>query len=144
MLIRAALSRLSFVVWLALPSAVVAGVPSPKKPEAIVFEGELARAEVIAIVAQGPQRFIASVQVAAQLDGRRFVGFRIEGFAPDSPLVNSRAVQPGDVILSVNREPLERPEQFMKAWERVDDGDTLEVELLRAGQRLRYRWTLVP
>jgi type II secretory pathway component PulC len=144
MLIRAALSRLSFVVLLALPSAVVASVPSPKKSEAIVFEGELARAEVIAIVAQGPQRFIASVQVAAHLDGRRFVGFRIEGFAPDSPLVNSRAVQPGDVILSVNREPLERPEQFMKAWERVDDGDSLEVELLRAGQRLRYRWTLVP
>lgn len=144
MLIRAALSRLSFVALLALPSAVVAGVPSSKKPEAIVFEGELARAEVIAVVAQGPQRFIASVQVAAHLDGRRFVGFRIEGFAPDSPLVNSRAVQPGDVILSVNREPLERPEQFMKAWERVDDGDSLEVELLRAGQRLRYRWTLVP
>lgn len=139
----------SALLWLSLvvsgPSPAFAAPGSAKKPaEAIVLEGELSRAELLRVVAAGPQRFIASLQVAPHLDGRRFVGFRIEGFAPDSPLVNSRAVQPGDVILAVNRESLERPEQFMKAWERLDEGDALEVELLRAGQRLRYRWTLIP
>ncbi|MEZ4435286.1 MAG: hypothetical protein R3F65_23005 [bacterium] len=137
------------LLWLCLAAggaspALSAPLPSKKQPDAIVLEGELSRPELLRVVAAGPQRFIASVQVAPHLDGRRFVGFRIEGFAPDSPLVNSRAVQPGDVILSVNRESLERPEQFMKAWERLDEGDSLEVELLRAGQRLRYRWTLIP
>lgn len=117
---------------------------SPKAQKPIVLEGELPRAEVAAIVERGPQPFIASLRVAPHLEGRRFVGFRIEGFAPDSPLINSRAIQPGDVVLAVNREPLERPEQFMRAWELVARKDTLEVDLLRAGQRLRYRWTLVP
>lgn len=133
---------------LAAPTLGVAQGPAKKKAEAkaeaVLLEGELERARLKQVLDRGPQRFIASLQVAAHLEGKRFVGFRIEGFAPDSPLVNSRAVQPGDVILKVNREPLERPDQFMRAWEVVGSADTLEVELLRAGQRLLYRWTLLP
>ena len=126
------------------PGAVLAQAPKAKKTEAILMEGELFKADVQKVLERGPQRFIASLRVAPHMNGKRFVGFRIDGFAPDSPLVNSRGVQPGDVILKVNREPVERPDQFMRAWEVVKGADTLEVEMLRAGQRLLYRWTLIP
>lgn len=114
-----------------------------KKTEAILLEGELERARLKKVLEQGPQKFIASLRLAPHMNGKRFVGFRIDGFAPDSPLVNGGAVQPGDVVLRVNREPVERPDQFMRAWEVVGGADTLEVELLRGTQRYLYRYTLI-
>jgi len=132
---------------LAAPLAVALPSPSaaaePAGTRAILLEGELERAALKRVLAKGPQRFIASLRVAPYMKGKRFMGFRIEGFAPDSPLVNGGAVQPGDVVLKVNREPVERPDQFMRAWEVVEGADALEVELLRGTQRYLYRWTLI-
>ncbi|MCA9540944.1 MAG: hypothetical protein KC620_18720, partial [Myxococcales bacterium] len=119
MIVRALLAAL----LLAAPASLRAA--APKADEAVLVEGALARSEVRSVIERGPQRFIASLRVAAHLEKGRFVGFRIEGFAADAPMVNSQSVQPGDVILSVNREPLERPEQFMRAWEVVKEADTL-------------------
>ncbi len=125
---------------LGAPPAAAQAKPAP----AIVLEGELERARLKAVLDQGPQRFIASLRVAPHMKGKRFMGFRIEGFAADSPLVNGAAVRPGDVVLEINREPVERPDQFMRAWEVVGDADSLEVELLRGTQRYIYKWTLLP
>lgn len=120
--------------------------PAQEKAEeqAIVLEGELERSRVKAVIDKGAQRFIASLRVAPHMRGKRFAGFRIEGFAPDSPLVNSAAIRPGDVVVKVNREPVERPDQFMRAWEVVGAADSLEVEVLRGTQRYLYRWKLLP
>ena len=135
-------------LWLVLGLAVMPLIlPAPaeaaKKTEALLLEGELERAVVERVLAAGPQKFIASLRLAPHMKGKRFVGFRIDGFAPDSPLVNGGAVQPGDVVLRVNREPVERPDQFMRAWEVVGGADVLEVELLRGTQRYLYRWKLI-
>lgn len=116
----------------------------PAKTQAILIDGELERHRVQQVIDKGPQRFIASLRVSPHLVKGRFKGFRIDGFTPDSPLINSRAVQPGDVIIRVNREPVERPEQFMRAWELVAKADTLEVLLQRGNQRYQYTWTLRP
>ncbi len=135
------------VAALAVPLTLAASAPpaaaQKKKTEAILLEGELERAVVERVLAGGPQKFIASLRLAPHMNGKRFVGFRIDGFAADSPLVNGGAVQPGDVVLRVNREPVERPDQFMRAWEVVGGADRLEVELLRGTQRYLYRWTLI-
>lgn len=133
------LFALGLIAAVAPPAA--AG-PTPAAEQAIVLEGELERSEVKRVIERGPQKFIASLRVAPYMKGKRFMGFRIEGFAADSPLVNSRAVQPGDVVLKVNGEPVERPEQFMRAWEVVAGAEALEVTLLRGTQRYVYRWTL--
>lgn len=112
-------------------------------PEARVVESELSRAEIQKVFDRGPQRFIAGLQVDPHLVKGKFVGFRIAGFTADGPLVNSRSVLPGDVVLRVNREPLERPEQFMRAWEVAQKADRLEVLLLRGTERILYRWKYV-
>lgn len=109
-----------------------------------MIEGQLSRTTVSKVMERGPQRFVAGMRVSAHLVEGRFVGFRIDGFTSDGPLVNSRHILPGDVVLRVNAEPIERPEQFMRAWDVVRDADTLDVLLLRGGQQLRYHWKLVP
>ncbi len=109
-----------------------------------VIEGQLSRSLVKKVMERGPQRFVAGLRVSAHLVEGRFVGFRIDGFTSEGPLVNSRHILPGDVVVRVNREPIERPEQFMRAWDVVRDADNLDVLLLRGGQQLRYHWKIIP
>ncbi len=121
---------------------VGAAVASEKTRPVKVIEGQLSRAVLKKVIERGPQRFVAGMRVSAHLVEGRFVGFRIDGFAPDGPLVNGRHILPGDVVLKVNQEPIERPEQFMRAWDVVSGADSLDVLLLRGGQQLRYHWKL--
>ncbi len=102
-----------------------------KAPGARLIESSMSRSELQNIMERGPQRFIATLRVGAHLEKGRFLGFRIKGFTTDGPLVNSRSILAGDTILRVNKEPVERPEQFMRAWETVKSADHLEVLLLR-------------
>jgi type II secretory pathway component PulC len=113
-------------------------------PKDAAIEGTLTRAALDAVLGRGPQRFIAGLRVAPHMNGKQFVGFRIVGFAPDSPLATGASIRPGDVVLKVNGESLARPEQFMHAWERVGEKDALTVDLLRADKPVRYRWRIVP
>jgi type II secretory pathway component PulC len=109
-----------------------------------VIEGQLSRVALKKVMERGPQRFVAGVRVSPHLVEGRFVGFRIDGFSSDGPLVNGRHILPGDVVVRVNQEPIERPEQFMRAWDVVRGADALDVELLRGGQSLRYVWKIIP
>lgn len=114
------------------------------EPKATLIEAKMTRAEVAKVIEAGPQRFIASLRVEPHSVGGKFIGYRLSGVTTDGPLVNSQSVLPGDIIISVNREPLERPDQFMRAWEVAKGADVIEVLLLRGPQRLLYRWTLIP
>jgi hypothetical protein len=107
-------------------------------------ESTLSRASFDAILSGGPQRVVAAVDVQPALVGGRFVGFRIVRFRPDGVLRDCTSILPGDVIVRVNREPVERPEQFMRAWDVVKSASALEVEILRQGRAMRLRWTLAP
>jgi type II secretory pathway component PulC len=113
-------------------------------PPAAVVEGTLTRAEVQQVLDRGPQRFIAALRVAPVLDKGKFLGFKLVSIQPESPLAAGTSVALGDVVLAVNDQPLERPEQFMRAWDMVKGADSLSVLLLRDGRRLQYRWKIAP
>lgn len=109
-----------------------------------VVESALSAAEFDAAMARGPQRVVASVEVQPALEKGRFLGFRIVRLQPDGDFRSCTSLLPGDVVLTVNREPLERPEQFMRAWEVVKASRSVEVELQRGTSRMLYRWTIQP
>ena len=109
-----------------------------------IVERTLSRMEFSQVMEKGPQRFIATMHVDPHLVKGRFVGWRIGGFAPNSGLVNSQSILAGDVIIAVNDEPLERPEQFMRAWEVVRNASAITVKLIRGKKRMVYRWTIKP
>ncbi|MBU0549954.1 hypothetical protein KKF91_20350 [Myxococcota bacterium] len=138
--------RLSLLLFVLLSVCGLSVAAEPKAAPAldVTAQGEISRAELLKTLDGGPQPFIASIGVAAHLEGGRFVGFKLTHFNPDSPLVNNAFIRRGDVILTVNQEPLERPEQFMRAWEVVRAAQALDVVLLRDGQKRRFRWTITP
>jgi type II secretory pathway component PulC len=59
-------------------------------------------------------------------------GMRLEGVRPDSPYAKL-GLQVGDVLLSVNRAPVESPEQLMRLYRSRRFG-AQEVEVLRDGR----------
>ena len=133
------------LLLLLLCSAALSAQAKGKTPQALdAPQGQLSRATLSQVLKAGPQRFIASLRVNAHLKERRFIGFQLIEFLPNSSLINNGAVRPGDVIISVNKERLERPDQFMRIWEKLEKAQQLEVLLLRGAQRYRYRWTISP
>jgi type II secretory pathway component PulC len=126
------------------PPVAASPVGGPDSGASPATEGTLPRSLFDAVMAGGPQRVVASVDVQPALAERRFLGFRIVRFRPDGVLRDCAALLPGDVVVSVNREPLERPEQFMRAWEVVKNAPVLEVDVLRQGRPVKFRWTLTP
>jgi len=139
------LSAMRTLLLLLLWSAALSAQAKGKTPKVLEApQGQLNRAAFSQVLKAGPQRFIASLRVDAHLKEGRFVGFRLLQFLPNSSLINNGAVRPGDVILSVNKERLERPDQFMRIWEKLEEAQQLEVLLLRGTQRHRYRWIIEP
>ncbi|MCB9547745.1 MAG: hypothetical protein H6706_18110 [Myxococcales bacterium] len=112
--------------------------------DGVIVAGAITRGDLEAVVAAGAQRFIASLQVVPVMDGRRFRGFQLAGVRPDSPLAGSENVRVGDVVVAVNGLPVERPDQFMKAWGGLKKAERIDVKLLRGAQPLVYRWTVSP
>ena len=128
------------LILLICPLAVLAAPTS--KP--VVIENTMTRAEFEAVHRKGPQRFIATVRVDPVMKKGRFVGYRLVGVSADSPMASSQNIRPGDIVVSVNKESLERPEQFMRAWDVIRDAQSLDIMILRSNQRYLYRWKLIP
>ncbi len=104
----------------------------------------LPRAELEAVLSHGAQGLIAATRFTPSVRGGRFVGWRILGFVPNGPLANVRALQPEDVLVRVNGEPLERPEQAMRAWETVRRAEHVDLAVLRNDVPMTLRWRIVP
>ncbi len=100
--------------------------------------GVIDRAGLIVIVEAGLGRLFQRLRVSPSMERGRFVGFEITGL--DEPWEAS-SLQQGDVIRTLNGQPIERPEQAMAAFEGLRHADELVVELLRAGApaTLRFR-----
>lgn len=130
---KALLTALLWGASALLPAPASASDP----PDAAV---EIASSDLDAFLALGPQGVLAATVFEPVVRGRRFVGWRVVSFRVGGPLEGVRAIGPGDIITRLNGEPLERPEQFMKAWETLRKSDTVSLDLVRADAPLTLRW----
>jgi hypothetical protein len=69
-----------------------------------------------------------------------FQGWRITAV---SNACLARALRPGDIILSVNGNRIERPSDLQKLWELLPNASFLDVVLVRAGKVLTRRYRVV-
>jgi len=109
-----------------------------------VVENQLKQSVLEQVLDVGPQRFISSLRVDPAFDGKRFVGYRLIGFTPDSPVAAGRSVVSGDIIVAVNGLSLERPDQFMKAWQSLRGKPHLDILIRRGNERILFRWVILP
>ena len=53
-------------------------------------------------------------------------------------------IQKGDVVISVNGKSLEKPDQFMKAWQAMRTAKAIEVRVQRDTRTFTVRWHIAP
>lgn len=124
----------------------VSAAPPPVTPIAdAAGQATIARAELDAVLDGGLGRFLGRVETEPAREAGRFVGFRIvalEGRLVVNDLAD-RGLRPGDVVVRVNGQIIERPEQALTVWEGLRVASTLAIEYLRAGQRREARFEIV-
>jgi|LNFM01.2.fsa_nt_gb type II secretory pathway component PulC len=99
---------------------------------------QLTRALIEETVREGLGAFLSRVEVTPVVNGRRFVGFRLES-AED--LASWRAagadLRVGDVVQQINGQTIERPEQALWAFEQLRIARGIEVVGVRGSAPFR-------
>lgn len=102
------------------------------------YLGVIDRAGLVTIIEQGLGRVLARLKVSPAMERGRFQGFRVNAI---DPAWAHAGIQANDVLLRLNGQAIERPEQAQLAFESLRVASELALELLRDGQKvaLRYR-----
>ena len=117
------------------PSAAGARDETPRPPDTI-FRDELMRA-----TANGSAPYLLrALTPEVYRPNGRFIGWRIGSLWPEDPSLCAGPcdLREGDIILTVNGRPVERPEQLSELMDALDSMETLEIQMLRDGE-LRAR-----
>lgn len=124
------------------PQSVLRADPAPSppaQPSPAAYGRDsgatLSRAAVRAVLAQGLGSFLQRVELDDRpvLVGGKFHGFRI-AVLHDASFWRGVDLRPGDVIISVNGFPIERPEQAETVFDSLDLASELRVAYEREGQ----------
>jgi hypothetical protein len=105
--------------------------------------GEIRRDTLMAVLAAGPGRFLQRVKVKKASDAQgRFAGWQIVQLFPGETDVSS-VIVPGDTLVRVNGQSVERPEQFKTVWDSLALSSELVLTVRRSGQQSDVRYRIV-
>ncbi len=121
------------------PTVHVAEAPPPPVE---ISEPVIQRAALDEVLDAGLGAFLGRVTTAPSLDGNRFVGFQLVALR-DEALFSGVDLQPGDVILSVNGQSIERPDDAFTAWTGLRVASEITLAVLRDGERRDLRFPIV-
>ena len=125
----------------------VAAQPAPEPAMSaadVAGRVEIARSDLLAVLDAGLGRFLGRVGTEPAREGESFVGFRVVSLDAALRVADVNAgLREGDVIVRVNGQPIERPEQALAVWEGLRVASTLAIEYLRAGERREVRFAIV-
>jgi type II secretory pathway component PulC len=154
--LRDSVLGVALTVALSLPlgSAAGCGGADTREDEALVAEEPTApeaprepftiyRDELEQTLQRGLQPLIADVNLRPELDGGRFVGWRVQFLAPAESPFRESAVRPGDVLVRVNDAPIERPDQMMALWKSLESADHVTFHVLRGGKPVDLTYRVV-
>lgn len=142
-----------FVAPLALAMAACGGSnPAAEAPRPTVAEApkppsepqpteNVPRASVNAALKAGLGKFLANLEVEAQLEKGRFVGWRIVELRGD--MWTGVDLKPGDVVTRVNGFKIEREHEANAAFQSLAVASEIRVSVLRGGQPQEIRFAIV-
>jgi type II secretory pathway component PulC len=104
--------------------------------------GAIPRDALKAELANGIGRFFQQVRPEPVVSRGRFVGWRIMTLFPKRPDVHITALQAGDIVLRVNGESVERPEDFKAVWDTLGDAKQLVLDIERGGESTSVRYAI--
>jgi S1-C subfamily serine protease len=130
----------------ASPEARPAATPKPA-PEETVQPSEpapkdgVARSTVDAALKGGLGRFLANLEVEAQVDKGKFVGWRIVELRGE--MWSGVDLKVGDVVTRVNGFKIERDHEANAAFKSLSVASEIRVNVVRAGKPLEVRFAIV-
>lgn len=122
------------------PQAVAPAEPLPL-PER-VDAGALPRTQVLAVLQEGAGRFLQKLKTEPHLEGGKFVGWRIVRLFEQQPEMRGEVLRPGDTLMRVNGQSIERPEEFLHVWQTMRTSGELVLQIRRAGHDSTVRYTI--
>ncbi|HEX3766452.1 MAG TPA: hypothetical protein VHW23_47490 [Kofleriaceae bacterium] len=118
--------------------------PAPPAPGKGLRSGTIARARLIAVLDAGPGTFLRQLEVAPRLAGDRFVGWQLVQLIDRSGPLHDIDLAPGDVLLTVNGQPVARAEQLWAVWDSLRTANAVTAQLSRGDRPLELRFTVDP
>ena len=115
------------------------------EPEALASSidgGEIPRAALQAELARGVGRFLQQVRAEPVVSRGRFMGWRLATLFPNRADVKVQALKTGDVVLRVNGQSIERPEEFVSLWNSLATADQLVLDVQRGTETTTVRYTI--
>jgi hypothetical protein len=102
------------------------------------YVGVIDREGLHAIIDQGLGRLLGKLKIGPVLQRGKFEGFRVTGL---DPVWSGAGILLDDVIVRLNGQPIERPEQAQVAFESLRVASEISLDLTREGKpkKLRYR-----
>lgn len=102
------------------------------------YVGVIDREGLHAIIDQGLGRLLGRLKISPVLQRGKFEGFRVTGL---DPVWSGAGMLLEDVIVRLNGQPIERPEQAQVAFESLRVASEISLDLTREGKpkKLRYR-----
>lgn len=104
--------------------------------------GTLSRDDLLDVLDAGIGLFFRRVEVEADVQDGRFVGFRLVRFQGERMWPESIDLGIGDTVTRVNGLPVEHPEQAFRVWSELRVASELRVEYVRRGERRELRYVI--
>jgi PDZ domain len=133
-----------------LTAACAANTPPPEPPQKQaeeapmvqqeVPEGAIARRDLEGILREGPPWLLQRIAIEEVVEGKKFVGWRIQEVPIGWDIVDLRA---GDVVTHINTLALETPTDFWAAWTTLSVASEVKVAYLRDGAPLEVSVPIV-
>jgi S1-C subfamily serine protease len=106
--------------------------------------GTIARARLVAVLDAGPPSFLRQLEVTPRMSGDRFVGWELVQLVDRQSPLHGVDVAPGDVLLSINGQPISRPDQLQLLWDSLRTANELTAQLWRGGDKLELAFAIEP
>lgn len=132
--------------------ASVGGATAPNDEGMLIGEGALTRPpdtiyrdEILRATNNGSAAYLLrELQPEVYRPNGRFIGWRIGSAWPADPSLCGGGcdVKEGDIILTVNGRPVERPEQLSALIESISSMEQLEIQMIRDGTLRKRSFTV--
>ena len=124
------------------PVPVARVEPPPPLPPPVEPSGVIRRADLDAVLERGPGAFLSRVEIEPVMEGESFVAFQVLALH-DEAMFSGVDLLPGDRLVSVNGQTIERPEHAMTVWSSLRVASELTVVVSRAGETRELRFPIV-
>ena len=106
--------------------------------------GVISRAVLQNELKSGIGRFLQQVRAEPNVTRGRFVGWRMVSLFANRSDIQVQVLRPGDTVVKVNGQSIERPEQFKALWDAMASATELVLDIQRDGRSSRLRYTIGP